>query len=387
MKIAIISYIYPNKVNPSLGLFVHQQAKYIAKEGHDVNVIVMRTKDDKPKENIDGVMAYKVANINSQKLISGFLFLFNSIKKLYQLNKNGELDLVIGNFLGIHTIITGIFLRAINKKFIVISHGTSWELPKKSKFKNLIIKLALSFPDKIVCVSRETKELLSQNTDKKNLVIINNGMDPDFLTPSKSKQQFKKELGISNELVILSVSHLVKKKGVDVIIRSLPNVIKEYPLLKYFIVGEGIEKARLKELVSSLNLQKNIKFVGRKIGSELANYYNLCDFFILMSRDLKDIIESFGIVYIEASYFGKPVIAGKSGGTADAVVDGKTGYIIKYDNIKKLEKTILLLLKNKKLRDKLGEAGRKRVLKEFLWKNNVEKLLDLYNKKIKRKHF
>jgi glycosyltransferase involved in cell wall biosynthesis len=106
-----------------------------------------------------------------------------------------------------------------------------------------------------------------------------------------------------------------------------------------------------------------------------------------MSRDLKDIIESFGIVYIEASYFGKPVIAGKSGGTADAVVDGKTGYIIKYDNIKKLEKTILLLLKNKKLRDKLGEAGRKRVLKEFLWKNNVEKLLDLYNKKIKRKHF
>lgn len=382
MKIAILSYIYPNKTNPSLGLFIHQQAKYIAKEGHDVNVIVMRTKNDKLKEYIDGVEINKVANINSQKLISGFLFLIKSLKKLYQLNKKEKLDLVIENFLGVNTIIIGLFLRSMNKKYIVISHGTSWELPKKNKINNLIIKLALFFPDKIVCVSRKTKELLSHNTNKKKLVIINNGMDPDYLIPSKSKEQFKRELGIRNELIMLSVSHLVKKKGIDAIIKSLPNIIKKYPKLRYFIVGEGNEKERLQKIASLLNLEENIKFVGRKVGRELANYYNICDLFVLMSRDLKDAIESFGIVYIEASYFKKPVIAGKSGGTKDAIVDGKTGYLVEYNDVKKLEKTILLLLKNKKLRNKLGEAGRQRVLKEFLWENNAKKLLDLCNKKV-----
>ena len=125
--------------------------------------------------------------------------------------------------------------------------------------------------------------------------------------------------------------------------------------------------------------RQNVKLLGIKVGTDLANFYNMCDIFILMSRDLKYTIESFGIAYIEASYFGKPVIAGLSGGTEDAVVDGKTGFLVRSDDTGNLFKKIALLIKDKKLREKLGRAGRKRVIQGFFWKHNAKKLIKLLN--------
>ncbi len=375
MKIVIISYLYPNKLDPTLGIFVRQQSKYLAREGHEIHILTTGSLKDKKKELIDGTTVNRLISIDTMILSRGLSFSLRCIKKIISLNKKSNLDFVMQNFVGISTILIGLTAKLLKKKFIVISHGTAWELPKKSFIKNLIIKTALSFPDKIICVSKKTEELLRPNIRRNKLVVINNGIDPEWLKPNINKDKLRKKLGLDNKIIFLSVSSLVPKKGIDVIIKVLPRIIREFPNLLYFIIGEGPEKNKLINLVNELGLEKNIKFLGIKTGSELANYYNLCDIFILMSRDIRDTIESFGIVYIEASYFGKPVIAGLSGGTEDAVIDGQTGFLVKSDDTEDLVKKITLLIKNKKLRKKFGKAGTKRVIKGFFWKHNVKKLI------------
>lgn len=377
MKIAVISYIYPNKSDPALGIFVRQQSKYIAREGHEVHILTTGTSQDKEEEIVDGTRVHRLIKIDTKLPLNGLLFPLRCIKKIMSLNKESNLDFIIQNFVGINTILMGITAKLIRKRFIVISHGTSWELPKKNFIKNLMIKIALAFPDKIICVSRKTEELLKPNAKNSKLVVINNGIDPEWLKPDIGSDKLRKKLGLDNKIVLLSVASLVPKKGIDIIINVLPKIIKEFPNLMYFIIGNGPEKENLANLTGKLDLEKNVKFLGIKTGSELANYYNICDIFILMSRDLKYTIESFGIVYIEAAYFGKPVIAGLSGGTEDAVIDGKTGFLVNPDDAENLVKKLALLIKNKKLREKFGKAGKKRVINGFLWKHNVRKLMDV----------
>jgi glycosyltransferase involved in cell wall biosynthesis len=374
MNILKISYIYPKKINPSQGIFVHQQAKYLVKAGNNVDIITTRSKGDKKYEVWDNVKIHRVASIDHIKFVAGFLFIFGTIIKFLEINKKTNINLVIGEFLGSVTIVIGLLLKVLKKKFVVISHGTKWEI-SKNWISKILIKLALVFPEKIFCVSKKTKELLSINTNLKKLHVINDGMDPEYLKPSISTSQFRKKFG--NKKIILSVSNLVYKKGLEFIIEAVVSLHKKYPNFVYLMVGEGYQRQTFEKMVKDLKAQGFIKIVGRKVGRDLANYYNACDLFVLMSRTFRGEIESFGIVYLEAAYFGKPVIGGLSGGTSDAVENGKTGLLINPKDTEKLEKTILLMLKNTKLRNKLGAAGKKRVLKSFLWKHNVTKLLKL----------
>tara|TARA_Y100000310_G_C20698261_1_gene827256 strand:+ start:1258 stop:2418 length:1161 start_codon:yes stop_codon:yes gene_type:complete len=384
MNIAIISYIYPKKINHSQGVFIHQQARCIAKEGHTVHVITTRSHGDKKFETWDNVNIHRVASIDYLKPIAGLLFLINTLTKIFELHKKKKVDVVIGGFMGITTIATGLFLKLINKRFFAISYGTKWELPKKNWISNLIIRSALYFPEKIICVSRKTKELVGRNTDLKKLYVVNNGADSEYLVPSKSKSEFRKQLGVRGKLVILTVSNLVNKKGIDIIIKSISKVSKEYQNFIYLIVGKGYHEDKFKNLVKKLKLEKYIRFEGnlenfgfRERCKELANYYNICDIFTLMSHDAGGEIESLGLVYIEASYFGIPVVGGISGGTRDSIIGGETGYLIDSKDQVKLENTLLSLLKNKKLREKLGNAGRKRILREKLAVHNAKEILEI----------
>lgn len=381
MNIIVVSYTYPRKSNARMGIFVHQRAKYIARAGHNVDVITAGSYDDGNFESRDNVNIYRVSSIDHFKPISGFWFTLRAILKLYNLAKSKKIDFVMQEFVGVSTIFIGIFLKIKGVRFVLVSHGTKWELEAQRLINKTLIRWSLSFPEKIICVSKNIKDRLITLAGENKLFVVNNGMDPGYLHPSKNPKEFRKELGIKNDHVLLTVSNLVKKKGIDVIIKTFARLLKKQKNIVYIIVGgEGSEKERLKELVKELKISNKVRFEGQKVGSELANYYSICDLFVVMSRDIGSEVESFGIVYIEASYFGKPVVGGISGGTSDAVIDGKTGFLIDAKDQKKLEKTLLLLLKNKKLRENLGKAGKERVLNGFLWSHSVEKLLNILKK-------
>src|SRR3989338_8953934 len=204
-SIVVTSYLYPSKNSASRGIFVHQQAKYLARMVKSVDVITAGDHEDENIEVIDKVNVHRVSRFNSRSFFAGLSFAIKAAGELAKLNKTKKFDLVLQNFIGVNTLIFGILLRLMNKKFVVVSHGTGWELPKKNPMSNLMIKAALYFPQKVICVSRKTKELLSRNAGQRKLVVINNGVDPECLVPSKSKMRLKKELSLNKKLVLLSV--------------------------------------------------------------------------------------------------------------------------------------------------------------------------------------
>ena len=108
---------------------------------------------------------------------------------------------------------------------------------------------------------------------------------------------------------------------------------------------------------------------------QVAQYYNACDVFIMPSRETSDRdVEGFGLVYLEANSFGKPVIAGKSGGVEDAVIDGQTGFLVEPEDVNMVAESLIKILSNKDLAEKLGQQGRLRVEREFSWFHKARQL-------------
>ena len=370
MNICIVTPIYKTAHLPRLGKFVHEQAKELVNQGNNVTVITIGDQEDEYCELLDKVRVFRI------KKPFSFLFVLCSFILILKLNRKHNFNILHSHFVGLTTLACGFAAKIIKVPYVITAHGMG--ILQGSPLK----KIYLSFPFKIICVSRYVAKLASKYVDKKKIVFIPNGVDPEKLKPTKEPNKMKEELGIKGKKMLLSVGGLVERKGLDIIIKTLPNLIKKEPNIVYFIIGKGSEEERIRlvNLVDKLNLKGKVKFLGYVPDRELVNYYNICDIFLLMSKTIKEksAVEGFGIVYIEASFMGKPVIGGKSGGTSDAVEDGKTGFLIEPNNVEELERKIILLLKNKSLRDKLGEYGRKRVLNGFLWKHNVGKLVGVY---------
>ena len=163
--------------------------------------------------------------------------------------------------------------------------------------------------------------------------------------------------------IILSVGRLVKRKGFDMVIAAM-NRLKDKPY-EYWIIGEGDDKARLTRLIQEYELQEKVKLLGNVPNPEIYRYFKACDVFIMPSREIDGDVEGFGIVFLEAGVFRKPVIGGRSGGVPEAVVDGVTGLLVEPENVEEIAKALARLLADEMLRKKLGEGGYERVKREF----------------------
>ncbi len=153
------------------------------------------------------------------------------------------------------------------------------------------------------------------------------------------------------------------------VLRALPRILHEMPDVKYRIVGDGPERTRLLRLAEELDVRRSVDFAGPVDDVALMDYYRTCDIFVMPSREATDgsDIEGFGIVFLEANLFGKPVIAGRSGGILDAVVDGQTGLIVDPMNIDEIADSVLTLFKDPVFARQLGQQGRERALRDFTY--------------------
>ncbi|PIW36946.1 MAG: hypothetical protein COW24_02720 [Candidatus Kerfeldbacteria bacterium CG15_BIG_FIL_POST_REV_8_21_14_020_45_12] len=234
----------------------------------------------------------------------------------------------------------------------------------------------------VITVSAYTRQHLIKlgvPEDKIEVIYPCPNVSGDFLWNSEDDVQFmigKYEL--KDKLVILSVGRLVERKGFDMVIRALPQVLAEAPETVYVVVGEGGDRERLRLIAEAEGVSNSVRFVGLVSDKELAGWYQQCDLFVMPSRELSNRdVEGFGITFIEAGSFGKPVIGGISGGIADAVVDGETGFLVESTNVDMLAEAMLQLLKDPVRAHELGEAGRSRVASKFKWSVQAKHLADL----------
>jgi phosphatidylinositol alpha-1,6-mannosyltransferase len=189
-------------------------------------------------------------------------------------------------------------------------------------------------------------------------------------------------LGLSDKKVIVSVGRLVHRKGQDYLIEAMPEILKIIPQAHLLLVGQGPYREHLEKLAKQHNLESSLTFIGRIQYKDLPMYICAGDIFAMPSRSrLMGLeVEGLGIVYLEASSCGLPVIAGSSGGAPDAVVQNKTGLVVNGTDTQQIASAAIELLTNVESSKKMGAVGRQWIIDKWRWEIWSKDFEDLLNK-------
>jgi phosphatidyl-myo-inositol dimannoside synthase len=257
-------------------------------------------------------------------------------------------------------------------------NGVNQYFHRFSKTDRWASKIVLRNASTIIANSRATKGLIEkQGYPSQRIQIANPGADPEMFRLDAQCSEINRKYKPEGIKILLSISRLVEKMNHVNVLKALPEVVKLFPKIVYLIVGEGPQETTIRRTVDELELQRYVKLLGYIEPKAIAPYYHVCDVFVMPSKTVDIDYESFGIVYVEANACGKPVIAGKSGGIEDAVIDGVTGLLVDPENIDEISKTIIRLFSDECLSRRLGENGLRRVEKKLNWTAVGNKLSDI----------
>jgi glycosyltransferase involved in cell wall biosynthesis/SAM-dependent methyltransferase len=250
-----------------------------------------------------------------------------------------------------------------------------WQLTKDLKFANWMEGETVRRADKAIAISNDIGTLISSHhtipQEKIELCPLGTGLPDESLLLRNRKE---------NGFDVLFVGRLEKRKGVETLFRAIPQVLEKVPDAQFHIVGMDTNLApnggSYREfLLQNLDKKyhKKVRFVGYVDDNELKDYYRNCDIFVAPS-----LYESFGLIYLEAMAWGKPVIGCDAGGAPETIEGGETGIIIQPEDENALAEAIMKL-KDEGLRSEMGEKGRRRVENDFSNKIMAENTYKIYN--------
>jgi phosphatidylinositol alpha-1,6-mannosyltransferase len=201
------------------------------------------------------------------------------------------------------------------------------------------------------------------------------GVDTELYHPGVDGSEVRRRYGLSDRPVIVCVSRLVPRKGQDALIRALPAVRRRVPDVALLVVGGGPDRDQLRQLAGDLP----VVFTGSVPWADLPVHYAAGDVYAMPCRTRRRglDIEGLGIVYLEASAIGLPVVAGDSGGAPDAVREGETGYVVGGRDLDALADRLVTLLTDRDLAHRLGRAGRAWVEAEWRWDTQADRMAAL----------
>lgn len=238
---------------------------------------------------------------------------------------------------------------------------------------------ALAQADGVVAVSRFTRAALetTMGVPAGKIALISNGVDLQRFVPRPRRADLLARYNLAGRRVLLTVGRLYARKGMDRVIESLPDVRRVLPDISYLLVGDGPYMADLERLATALGVRDAVVFAGSVPDTELIDHYALADGFIMANREMPDgDTEGFGLVFLEANACGIPVIAGKAGGSVDAVADGVNGLVVDGNEPPQIAAAILRLFQDDALRQRLIETGRA-VAARSGWDSRVDQFLAL----------
>ncbi|MFD5360315.1 glycosyltransferase family 4 protein [Streptomyces tendae] len=195
------------------------------------------------------------------------------------------------------------------------------------------------------------------------------GVDEKTFHPASGGDEVRARLGLTERPVVVCVSRLVPRKGQDTLIRAMPRILAAEPDAVLLIVGGGPYEKDLRRLAEETGVAASVHFTGAVPWSELPAHYGAGDVFAMPCRTRRGglDVEGLGIVYLEASATGLPVVAGDSGGAPDAVLDGETGWVVRGEDPNESADRITTLLADPELRRRMGERGRTWVEEKWRW--------------------
>lgn len=264
---------------------------------------------------------------------------------------------------------------------VALTHGHEVWWAKVFPF-NLLLRRIGSTVDVLTYLGDFTRKAIAKGLSDKaqrSMVKIAPGIDVDHFIPTDATK-LRNSLGLSDKKVIVSVGRLVHRKGQDHLIEAMPAILQGVPTAHLLLVGQGPYREYLQKLVTKYGLEDSVTFIGRIQYADLPQYICVGDIFAMPSRSrLMGLeVEGLGIVYLEASSCGLPVLAGSSGGAPDAVVQSETGLVVDGTDNKQIAAAAVELLANTDLARRMGVAGRQWIIDNWrweIWSKDFEDLL------------
>lgn len=241
----------------------------------------------------------------------------------------------------------------------------------RSKPMRLQVQLSLRTADSVFVISRETaRTARDYGVEKRRMVLQFPTPDRSFFSPlCDDREILRARHGMHpGELVIVTISRLVERKGIDTVLRALGEIQRTHPdaRWRYLIGGVGDYKPELRRIAEEEGIRDRVQFLGALPEEEKLETIEAADLFAMPNRQIANgELEGFGIVFVEAALRGTPSIGGRSGGTLDAVEPGASGWLVNPDTTEETRERLLDVLENPETLSKLRPTARHWSVEKF----------------------
>jgi N-acetyl-alpha-D-glucosaminyl L-malate synthase BshA len=357
------------------GVVATELGKALALQGHQVHFIsyAMPHRLSSFVENI----YYHEVEMSNYPLFEHQLYALSLTSKMLEVIEYEELDLMHVHYAIPHAV-SGYLAKQILKKsnkdikLVTTLHGTDITLAGLEPSFLPLVKFSIEESDGVTAVSRFLKEKTITNYHiEKDIEVIHNFIDTKAYKPQVN-EVFRKHIAPAGEKVLVHVSNFRKVKRVSDTILILEQVKKEMPV-KLLLVGDGPDRSDCERMARELNLQEDVKFLGKQ--DNLPEILSASDLFLMPSQS-----ESFGLSALEAMACGLPVISSSVGGLPELILQNETGYIAEFGDVDRMAKYTIDLLKNEKKWKVFSKNSRNRAIKNFETNLLVPKYIEYYEK-------
>lgn len=360
IRILSLTTLFPYPARPRHGIFVENRLKALKAGGHEIRVIApvpwfpsgnklfrdWAKYANPPSEEVrHGIPISHPRYLIVPKM--GMRLAVNSLEKSFERGLQAEIQAGRRpNLLDAHYLYPdGVAATRVAKKYgipvVLTARGSDvTQLPDYSAPRRMIMQ-AVADSDHVITVADALKDkLISLGADPTYITTVRNGVDLEVFTPSSQKPS---DFPDHDGPIILSVGHLIARKGHELIIRAL----KSIPSAHLLIIGDGVEKSNLKRLCAELDLSARVSFLGERAHTDLPGYYAHADLFALGSKR-----EGWPNVLLEAMACGTPCVSTPAGGAAEVITSPEAGLVIKERTVSEMQNAIELILANLPSREK-----------------------------------
>ncbi|EGW39923.1 glycosyltransferase [Desulfosporosinus sp. OT] len=402
MRVLMLSHMYPNVVGPLGGIFVRQQAQALVRLGVKVQVVA-------PVPWVPGFMAgrgkwggypavplleqpdgFPVFHPRVLEFPRSLFFEYYpatfvwGIKQVFTEQIAQGVDIIHAHVAhpdGAAAVRLG---RKFNIPVVVTIHGQDFAYTlNRSRICAESVRATLKDASRVILVSDKLRNqygLESWADQLEKYRVIYNGVDlDDVVQRPESQGTYGEHQPRASRRILLTVGFLRPDKGHAMVLKALPELIREFPDLEYRIVGDGSERQTLEALTAELGLEEYVVFRGSLPHPEAMREMAQCDIFILPSWN-----EAFGVVYLEAMAHNKPIIGTTGEGISEILAQEGVGKAVPPKDVLAITEEIRGLLRNPEQAVAMGSRGKELVTRKFTWEYNAQKTLKVYEEIIKR---
>jgi len=361
-----------------IAMFLSELCKGLTRRGHEIKVLAheMPDSDQYDLKQPYSIIRYPVPGRLSSVRI-GYQILRQIIKKKPDV-------LFLGHVMATRGFPVLLFKWGFRMPYVVLCHSDDLRIADVSKINRISTYSLMRNADLILANSEFTRRLLIRSSFLgEKIKILNPGVDTNLFFPSNDQTMIRKtrlKYNADEIPLVISVGRLVPRKNHEGLIRAIADLRDQGILVKCIIVGGGPEKVNLERSIERLRLERHVSLMGHTSFKRLRELYQVADVVTLPSIAYKGSYEGFGIVALEASACGKPVIVGSEGGQSESVIPDKTGIIVDAEDHSNIAKAIAYLIDREDVRDQMSNAGRAYAVEKFSWIKIAQRAATLLSK-------